>query len=328
MDHPQDHNKSRKRSRSPARNTDDSRNVGKKRSRSPGRKRKHHKRDRSPKAKLPFKSHHLHRNDFDEYNALFAEYLGLQKGKDIHQVDDDEVKGRWKSFLNKWNRGELAEGWYDPETKVRADGRYEEGDSRTVVRKAVKKRTISTERPPEEHEEDEDDGYGPALPDAPSIRQNGPVGPSLQDIQQRNEQAEEDRDARIADLRYERKQDRQAQKERLEDLVPRAQAGTRERQIEKKRDTAASNRTFAAAKEAGAEEVGDNDLMGDDVDNYKAKKRAEEKQKNEREIRKEEVLRARAAEREEKMQEHRRKEAKTMDMLKAIAQQRFGGGDG
>jgi hypothetical protein len=48
---------------------------------------------------------------------LFAEYLDLQKGHDIADLSEDEVKGRWKSFMNKWNRSELAEGWYDPKAK-------------------------------------------------------------------------------------------------------------------------------------------------------------------------------------------------------------------
>lgn len=194
-----------------------------------------------------------------------------------------------------------------------------------VSRKAAKESKANTRRS-NELSDDDDDGYGPALPEAEIISKSGPAIPSLQDLQHRQELAEEDREARISDLRYERKQDRKAQKERLEEIVPRADPGSRERQLEKKRDTAISNRAFAEAKEGGGEEVGDSDLMGDDVDNHKAKMRAMERQKNEREIRKEEVLRARAAEREERMKEHRRKEEKTMDMLRSIAQQRFGGG--
>lgn len=122
-----------------------------------------------------------------------------------------------------------------------------------------------------------------------------------------------------------RKLDRKRQKERLEELAPRAEPGSRERQLEKKRETAVANRSFREAKSPGAEEVPEAGLMGDDgVETYKAQIKATEKKKNERELRKEDILRAREAEREERLAVHRAKEEKTMDMLKAIARQRFG----
>jgi hypothetical protein len=253
--------------------------------------------------------------------------LDLQKGLDIGQLDERELKGRWKSFLNKWNRGELAEGWYDPATKTKADSRSaEEYDPRTS-KLSGHDRDVAKQRHNRTSNDDEDDDYGPPLPSKEAIRKSGPAVPNFQDIQQRKEQQEEDREARVANLRYERKQDRNIQKERMEELAPRADPGSRERQLEKKRDTTVSNKAFAEAKEAGTEEVAESDLLGDGgVDAYKAKMRAMERQKNERELRKEEVLRARAAEREEKLAAYRSKEAKTMEMLKTIAQQRFGSG--
>lgn len=314
----------RERSRSPRGDHQFSREVKRHRERSPHRHEHHHK--DQPGVQLPFASSHLHKHDLSIYGALFAEYLDLQKQIDISQLDRDEVKGRWKSFLGKWNRGELAEGWYDPETKRKADERYEghhdqqstQSAGRPVLGHSGSKNAVS---------EDEEDGFGPALPEGSTGGMKGATAPTFEDLQQRSELASEEREAQMANLRYERKQNRQSQKERLDELVPRAQAGSRERQLEKKRDAAASNRTFAEAKDAGTEEVGDKDLMGGDdgVDGYKAKKRAMEKQKNEREIRKEEVLRARAVEREERMANHRKKEDKTMEMLKALARQRFGG---
>lgn len=129
----------------------------------------------------------------------------------------------------------------------------------------------------------------------------------------------------MQDLRYARKVDRKDQKERLEELVPRADAGTHERKLEKKQEATATMRSYRDAKSPGAEEVREADLMGDDgIDGYKKQKKEAERKKNERELRKEEILRARAAEREERLAEHRAREDKTMDMLKALAKQRFG----
>ncbi|TPR09960.1 Fork head domain family protein [Aspergillus niger] len=51
---------------------------------------------------------------------MFDMYLDIQKGIIMDDLAEDEVKGRWKSFMRKWNRGELAEGWYDPATLEKA----------------------------------------------------------------------------------------------------------------------------------------------------------------------------------------------------------------
>ena len=74
------------------------------------------------------------------------------------------------------------------------------------------------------------------------------------------------------------------------------------------------------------EDVPENDLLGgeDGIEGFKRQKREMEKKKNEREIRKEEILRARNEEREERMREYRAKEEKTMAGLVALARARFG----
>lgn len=109
--------------------------------------------------------------------------------------------------------------------------------------------------------------------------------------------------------------------------MPRAEPGTRERQLEKKRETAAANRSFREARSPGAEDIKEGDLMGEDgAEGVKAHIKQLERKKTERELRKEEALRAKMAEREERLAEHRAKENKTMDMLKALAKQNFGQG--
>lgn len=329
--HVHEHTRKRQRTHSPDRTKDDHHNVRSSRSRSPYRNKHHHHhhhrhhRDRSPRAqRLPFDSGHLHKRDLEAFRPLLAEYLDLQKHLNVRDLTEDEVKGRWKSFLRKWNAGELAEGWYDPEMKRRAYKRATDTNAGSAV---VKSKATAQQAAYNGEESEDDDGYGPALPD--TARLSGPAVPSVQDLQHRQELNEEDRSAHLASLRYDRKADRQQQKERLEELVPRADPGSRERQLEKKREVTASNREFADAKEGGADEVGEGDLMGDDGgDDYKRQLKEKERQKNEREIRKEEVLRARAAEREERLAKSRAKEEKTMDMLREIARVRFGGGEG
>jgi hypothetical protein len=135
----------------------------------------------------------------------------------------------------------------------------------------------------------------------------------------------EDGLTRRDDIRFERKLDRKEQKAALDELVPRAEAGTRERQLEKKKELNEKMKSFRE-KSPGAAEVPDAELMGggDGIESYKKQKEVFERKKNERELRKEEFLRARQAEREERLQEYRAKEEGTMSMLKALAKQNFG----
>lgn len=182
-----------------------------------------------------------------------------------------------------------------------------------------------------EAQSDDDDDFGPALPPGGVSRHtgHGPTVPRFDDLALRNELRDEDRaqdrQNYVDAIRYERKTDRKAQKERLDELAPRADPGSRERQLEKKRETTSTLKEFRDAKESGDVEVGEADLMGDDgVDAYKKRKQEMERQKSEREIRKEEIMRARAAEREERLSEHRAKEAQTMEFLKSLAKERFG----
>jgi hypothetical protein len=102
----------------------------------------------------------------------------------------------------------------------------------------------------------------------------------------------EDKLASLEDLRFSRKMDRKLQKEQLDELVPRADAGTRERQLEKKREVNDKMRAFR--EKSPVEEVGEADLMGDDgLEGFKKKRKEMERKKNERELRKEEMLRVR-----------------------------------
>ncbi|KAK3072694.1 hypothetical protein LTR53_006352 [Teratosphaeriaceae sp. CCFEE 6253] len=308
-------NASRKRSRSRDR-FNDSRNAKR-------HEHRHHGKSSSRPVRLPF--HHLHKHDLGAYRSVFADYLDIQKGKDIADLSEEEVRGRWKSFLNKWNRGELAEGWYDPEAKRKADERYVTAPARPTPSRPTAAPSTRARSPAEDvgSSEGEDDGYGPALPNA-ARRKVGPSIPGYQDLQAKREQDAEDRDASRADARYERKQDSKLAQSRLDELAPRADPGSRERQLEKKREITAGNHAFRDAEEGGEVEVRDSDLLGDDRDGHKAELKQMEKKKNERELRKEEVLRARAVEREERLAEYRRKDDRTMDMLKEIAKQRFG----
>ena len=295
---------------------------------------------------------------------MFALYLDIQKQKDVEELPEDEIKGRWKSFFGKWyvsphahstlaflphgepclhsrNRGELAEGWYDPQTLAKSQTAEAKHEAQPKQRPSPVQTTRPT-RPqnnPGDDSNDSDD-YGPSLPTdlihniETSRSRSGPSIPRLDDLQIQCELQDESlsaqRRAELESLRAARKAERQTQSTLLNELVPKAEPGTRERQLEKKRDVAAANKSFAAAKEGGGDvDLPDAEVMGggDSLEELKRMKQANERKRSEREIRREEVLRAKMAEREERVKGMKEKEAKTMAMLQDIARARFGGGN-
>jgi hypothetical protein len=52
--------------------------------------------------KLPFSASSLSRHDLAKFRPMFALYLDIQKNLLIEDLPEDEVKGRWKSFIGKW----------------------------------------------------------------------------------------------------------------------------------------------------------------------------------------------------------------------------------
>ncbi|KAF2972842.1 hypothetical protein GQX73_g755 [Xylaria multiplex] len=312
--------------------------------------------ERAPK--LPYDARSLSRStDFDTFRLLFARYLDIQKQIDIATLDEREARGRWKSFVSKWNSCELAEGWYRPETfedvmldlngvEDKLEGRRRHERQRDSFTKQIETHDreasadLQSQDTEEEDENDDDNGYGPMLPTqgnlhhatriAKSLSQtkHGPGIPGLSDLTLRREVEASDRDDARALLRQERKADRTLQKERLDELAPRANAGTQERKIEKRREVRDANTSFANAKSSNEmPELADADLMGGDgggLEEYKRLKREAERKKTEREVRREEVWRAKKEEREERAREYREREAHTVDMLREIAKSRFG----
>ncbi|PQE04408.1 hypothetical protein CJF31_00010385 [Rutstroemia sp. NJR-2017a BVV2] len=325
------------RSRSPRRHQSHSHSY---RKRSPHSK--HHRSkgasDSTAPQSLPFNSPQLTKYDYEYYKPMFALYLDMQKSIFLDELGDAEygLVGAWLTCVR--NRGELSEGWYDPSTlrkaqdstRATAEEYAQESNTKLSPEQAAETGRAFTNNTTGEGDDgsDSDDSIGPTLPGDVGKGKGSRMGPSipnLQDLELKREMDEEDKLARRDDIRFARKLDRKEQKAALDELVPRAEAGTRERQLEKKKEVNEKMKSFRE-KSPGAAEVPDSDLMGGDdgIEGFKKKKEEFERKKNERELRREEIMRARQAEREERLQEYRQKEEGTMAMLKALAKQNFG----
>lgn len=261
--------------------------------------------------------------------------------------------------MGKWNRGELAEGWYEPELFARVareaeDARRNLGTETGIGNTAGRRLAPSVggtarmrrldgsanalvgtraDRVEDEDEDEDEDDYGPSLPPKTQsagdggrgTARQGPELPTAGDLEMRREIEAEARQAGATDLRLARKADRAEQKERLDELAPRADPGTRERRLEKKRAVNDKMREFRDPDAAA--EVGDGELMGgadDGVEEYKRAVAETRRRKTEWEARREEIHLARMAEREVKLRKYRDREEGTMGMLRELAKRRFG----
>lgn len=88
------------------------------------------------------------------------------------------------------NRGELAEGWYDPATKQKAvqSSNTVSTKSSSPARQRRPSPDYASRAPPQDADTDTDeDAIGPALPSQDvRSRRAGPAVPSLQDLELRN----------------------------------------------------------------------------------------------------------------------------------------------
>ncbi|KAE9961870.1 hypothetical protein BLS_001222 [Venturia inaequalis] len=273
--------------------------------------------------------------------AMAPTYVGILTRENSVTGTQIQVNHKTAAGAGNPQEGELLEGWYDPATKNKADAASNAPRSPSLERPTTRRRgspDYGAIAPAVAADEESDDEFGPALPSQTTIghlatgprgfeKRVGPAIPNVQDLEYRDELLTEDQIAAREDLKALRKLDRNTQKERLEELVPRADPGSRERKLEKKKEVSSLVASARDAKEGGTEEVDEGDLMGDDgVEGFKKRKKEQEKKKSERELRKEELWRVRAEEREERLRVHKEKEDKTMDMFKKLAAQRFGAG--
>jgi hypothetical protein len=220
----------------------------------------------------------------------------------------------------------------DPVAKRRSEGHVTQTTGQGVTEP-------KDNRQNEEQEDIDDEEFGPTLPRsafnhhrAKSSTRSGPSIPNFDDLRHARELAVEDavasREHALRDHRADRKSEQSIRRSHLDEIAPRAEPGTRERQLEKRRELAASNRAFASTKTDPTDvELPEADVMGDEqsLGELKRLKEMEERKRTEREIRREEVLRAKRAERELRMKVMKEKEEKTMEMLREIARARFGG---
>lgn len=263
---------------------------------------------------------------FQRVARMWAEENAGGGGGDEGDDDDDDYD---RPAVSGDDQGRGASPAVIPGRRAAAASAGTEGTSRVL------KATSS-----DDDDDDDDDDYGPPPPPpegaaastsrrmwpASSIRQ-GPGIPSMQDLSERRAAEEEARQAERRAAAQVRRADRAEQKERLDELAAptRADPGTRERRLEKRRELNDKLRGFRE-RSPGAADVGDGELMGggDGADDYRRELASLKRKKTERELRREEEARARAAELQKRLQNYQAREDRVVGALRELAKQRFG----
>ncbi|KAK0672997.1 hypothetical protein QBC41DRAFT_312537 [Cercophora samala] len=295
-----------------------------------------------PPPRLPFHRQPLTKTSLYLHTPLFKAYLSAVKGLSLSSLSETEAKGRWKSFIGKWNRGELDGEWYNhaslppPPSPPSPPARE---SSPVVIHPPSFPPPSNEPNPhhinnhnngPNSDSDSDSDNYGPTLP-TPATSQkhdpHGPVIPTRDDLTTREEMLQAEKDNALDDHRHERKGFRKMHKEQLEELLPRADPGSRERKLEKKREVTEKLKGFGQEKEQGVEEVAERDLMGGDdaLEELRRMKKLREERQNQRQSRREEEEMLRRQEREERVRVYKEREEKVMEGLRGLVRERFQG---
>ena len=205
------------RTRSPSHH-DDKERSRRHRSRSP--KHRHHhprthrisKRTHSPPdITLPLNSPPISTRHFTTLTPVFASYLSIQKNLTFSDLDHTEAKGRFKSFVRHYNRGELARGWYERVVALFRDGPPAAEETAVDVREPPPKRPRVEKENDDVDEDSSDNEFGPAPPGQGKRRDRlGPRVPGVDELEIQKELHQEDRVRSLEDFRYERRLDRKS----------------------------------------------------------------------------------------------------------------------
>ncbi|KAL7424996.1 hypothetical protein Q5752_000683 [Cryptotrichosporon argae] len=266
--------------------------------------------------------------DFSLKSAEFKYWLCTERDKHLAELSPPDAHKYFRRFVRRWNDGALQRACYAPPAAPPAvqtgnKGSFSDVYERDTTRDSHGRRSSSPRRRAAGVIESDDELAGP-MPPSPSPEPGPvpdvPVGPSRPAPADRQYGRES-----LSELRAsERKAARRAAYERADAAVPRL--GGREGKLAERHAVNAANRERRERDGAGAAaglEVDDRTLMGD-ADGFGAAlalREREEGRASERQMEREEARRLRA---DEARKERAQKETATMDMLKAIAAQRYG----
>lgn len=258
----------------------------------------------------------------DDYFARateFAVWLLDKKGIHAGDLSSKESRRYFAKFVEKWNDFRLSSKYYKgiapsaaPHVRTTHSWNF----------KNVSAGDIERARSEVEQTTEGQSGFGnsAAGPSAGPRRVMGPTMP-IGPVPTAAPEDSDEETRRFAVAKQARRADRKAQEERLDELAPKETG--RERMIEKRRMENAKRRQFDDRDYDV--ELGDGDLIGGG-DDFKARLAARNAAAGRREQARANEAQRRTELNADRFQAMREKDKATMDMLKKMAEERFGGG--
>ncbi|KAJ9474446.1 hypothetical protein PHBOTO_004479 [Pseudozyma hubeiensis] len=296
------------------------------------------RRSRSPSpstpASLPFDASPLTSEDYFIRSSEFKHWLSSSKQLYLDEISSASARRYFDRFVRRWNTGRLDDPYYSGtirsldssagKTRHKWSFTNHKGYASEKAKLELMKDSIDTltngdsrgareardaeRRTKRSHDTEHTNRVDPARP-SPAARQF-------------------DREHQQDLTRISSSQHRKRLRQDAADIAEEQQgtATGRERTLEKKRQINADKRAFAESRRQDGLELDDRDIYDDD--RKVAGQEARSKGRSKREQARLERMEERKEELQGRVDEMKRKEDKTMDMFKAMARERFGGGSG
>ncbi|TKY88568.1 hypothetical protein EX895_002557 [Sporisorium graminicola] len=284
-------------------------------------------------------------DDYYIRSAEFKAWLSETKSKYLDEISSQDARRYFERFVRRWNEGRLDDDFYTGKirgasvasgsgTRHRwgfATASAAEKEQLAMVRDTVDTLTNGDSRGAAEARDAErrarhgrsmqsQSDAGPPLPTPPARDSGWTSRKSHAESQYDREHTQQLSRVAASETRRRARHDQADQDEALH-----GRATGRERALEKKRQLNTDNRDFANRRlNDDGIELDDRELYDDDSPALKAGGSGERRM-GKREQSRQERLEERRAEMQEKVSAMKEKDSKTMEMLRALAQERFGG---
>ncbi|ORX46799.1 hypothetical protein DM01DRAFT_1386132 [Hesseltinella vesiculosa] len=291
-------------------------------------RKRHHKKSKhsssSSSLKLPSSIPTINKDDYFEKSNEFRIWLKDKKHKYFTDLDADDARYYFKKFVKAWNAYELDEKYY----KGINSSHLEASDTTSYkwsfaknldafemdrIKYSVDSMTAGTKKPTGGSSSQAAPSAFSGSASASSTRRRRPAGPSMPSAVDQQLAREEEHDRRRQAREADRRGKNREFKEYVNDTVPKLDG--REARLAEKRATNAMRRQEPSMDV----ELNDSDLYGGD--DFKAQL-ARERQRNEsRQARRQQAEEQKRGPMQERLSEFKSKEAATMAMFRALADQ-------
>lgn len=285
-------------------------------------------------------------DDYYVRSAEFKAWLADTKRKYLDEISSREARRYFERFIRRWNDGRLPDDYYKGTIRSAAASAGSSSQTRhrwgftskptytaaeqeqlAMVRDSVDTLTNSSTRGAVEARDAERRVRRRTQEEAEPapVRDSGWASRSNPGKTGADAQLDREHAADMERVARSQARQRERHERRDEDDSLHGRASGRERMLEKKRERSAAHRDFAERRAADdGIEMDDRDLYDDPKPQHRASRDSTNRGPSRREQQQQQRAQERRAEMDEKVSALRAKDAKNMDMLKALAAERFG----